>query len=87
MPLASRIGIDQVAPGGVLIGSIATVRVQGVKVAQVGTGIPAHGAHGPATMITGSAIARSFGIPLVRAGDAASCGHVSTGSGHVSFNA
>ena len=66
------------------------MKIGGRKVVLVGDAIAAHPpcpkvpVHCAATMAAGSSWVKIGGVPICRAGDAASCGHASTGSGWVS---
>lgn len=80
----ARVGVDT-AGGVVLPGPNATVMVNGLPAAVVGCPVAPHGdpPHSTAFLVTGSGSVFVGGLPLVRAGDRASCGHVVTGSGDV----
>lgn len=85
MPGISRIGLD--TAGGVITGPpmAATVLVNGAPVAVLGAMVAPHGTgpHLAATMIAASATVFAGGLPVCRAGDAASCGDTATGSSDV----
>jgi uncharacterized Zn-binding protein involved in type VI secretion len=87
--LASRVGID--TAGGLILptGQQLTVRIQGLPWAVVPAQIADHGSgsHNSAQIVAGSPLVRVGGQPVVRAGLPATCGHVATGSGHVSVGA
>lgn len=85
MPGVARVGQD--TAGGVLLnGGNSTVFVNGSPGAVLGTQVSGHGdaPHSGPSMITASSTVFFNGIPVCRQGDAASCGHTSTGSGNVS---
>ena len=86
MPGIARVGID--TAGGLIVGPplAPTVFVNGAPIVVVGTLVAPHGAgpHAIATMIQGSAVVFAGGLPVCRAGDAASCGDTATGSNDVS---
>lgn len=85
MPGISRVGVD--AAGGTIIGNLApTVFVNGAPIAVKGAEVASHGPapHSPKPVMVGcSSTVFANGIPVVRAGDSASCGHAATGSGDV----
>lgn len=82
MPGVSRVGVD--TAGGTITGpGASTVFANGSKVSIKGDSVQAHspgGIHNSATMIEGSSDVFAEGTEVVRAGDAASCGHTATGS-------
>tara|TARA_A100001015_G_C14488672_1_gene518357 strand:- start:201 stop:467 length:267 start_codon:yes stop_codon:yes gene_type:complete len=82
MPGVSRVGVDTAA--GTITGpGASTVFVNGSKVSLIGDSVAAHspgGIHNSATMVEGSSDVKAEGTGVVRAGDAASCGHTATGS-------
>lgn len=85
MPGVARVGVDRA--GGVITGILApSVRVNGAPVAVRGAQVAPHGngVHAHAVLVGASATVRAGGILVCRAGDAASCGHLDTGSGNVS---
>ena len=85
MPGISRVGVD--TAGGTIIGNLApTVRINGSSVAVTGASVASHGTgpHASPTMSGHSSTVRANGIFICRAGDAATCGHVATGSSTVS---
>lgn len=89
MPNVSRALVDTVG-GGVITGVLqAIVRHGGFNVAVVGALVADHGSgsHNAAHLLASSAIVRINGLGVVRAGDAATCGHLATGSSHVRVNA
>ena len=80
----SRVGLD--AAGGIIIGNLApTVKVDNQPVAVKGAIIAPHGPspHDVAVMVGASSTVFANNIPVCRAGDAASCGDVASGSGDV----
>lgn len=81
MPGIARKDID--SAGGIqLAGGQNFVRVEGHIVVLLGDPVQGHGPapHAAPVMAEGSPFVRINGIPVCRAGHAASCGHVSTGS-------
>lgn len=81
----SRVGQD--TAGGKIVGALqTTVFANGKLVAVKGAAIIPHGGGPHAAPVTkaASSTVKAGGIPVVRAGDAASCGHPATGSGNVS---
>jgi uncharacterized Zn-binding protein involved in type VI secretion len=84
MPGASRVGVD--TAGGVINGNLApTVLVNGSPIVVKGAGVAGHGvgAHAGPVMVGASGTVLANGIPVCRAGDAASCTHQATGSPNV----
>ncbi len=82
MPGIARQGLD--AAGGTQIaGGQATVYANGVLVVVLGDPVAGHGdaPHAQPVMASASTTVFAGGIALCRAGDLASCGHASTGSG------
>jgi len=82
MPLASVASVDT-AGGGVIAGGSQTIaRFQGNLLAVVGDSIAAHGIgpHAAANIAAGSAAVTISGLSVARAGDAATCGDLVTGS-------
>jgi uncharacterized Zn-binding protein involved in type VI secretion len=85
MPAKARVGIDTVG-GGLIIGpGCTTVMVEGAPASIIGDAVAPHepfeGEHLTATLVEGSATVYAEGRPVVRLGDAASCGHfVETGA-------
>lgn len=72
--------------GGVLqSGSNTTVRCNGLYIAVYGTPVNGHGdsPHSRPRMVTASATVRVGSIGVCRAGDVASCGHITSGSPNV----
>lgn len=88
MPGLARQTADS-AGGAQLNGGQSFVRVDGLKVVVVGDPVANHGSspHAAATMIQGSTLLRIDGVAACRAGNAASCGHTTTGSNWVSVSA
>lgn len=85
MPGISRVGVD--AAGGTITGNLApTVKVNGSPVAVQGAAVAGHGRspHSSPVMDGHSGTVKANGIPICRAGDAATCGHAASGSGNVS---
>ena len=81
---ASRVGTD--TAGGSITGpGDSTVLVNGDPISIIGDSVASHGSgsHASATMTSGSSTVFVGGVGVVRAGDAASCGHTATGSGNV----
>ena len=79
MPGVSR---DNDTAGGDLIPSQTTVFANDEEIIVHGDGVASHGLppHAAATMIAGSKNVFIGGKAVVNAGDAATCGHTSTGS-------
>ena len=88
MPGASRVGID--TAGGLITGPGATtVKINDFTACVKGDAVADHGtgAHDNAHFNSFfSPDVEMGGLPTVRAGDAASCGHVATGSSDVFIN-
>lgn len=86
MPGISRVGVD--TAGGTIVGNLApTVFVNGAPIVVQGADVESHPPFPPHTgqpvMVGHSSTVFACGIPVVRQGDAASCGHPATGSGSV----
>ena len=84
MPGASRVGVD--TAGGIISGpGSSSVKVNGATVSVLGDSVVNHGTspHNAATMVAGSSSVFAGGVSIVRSGDAASCGHIATGSTNV----
>lgn len=84
MPGMARVGVD--AAGGIITGNLApTVFVNGAPVVVQGAAVAPHGSgpHADAVTAACSGTVRAQGIFVCRAGDAASCGHIDSGSGNV----
>lgn len=86
MPGISRVGVD--AAGGTIVGNLApTVFVNGAPIVVKGADVEPHPPLPPHTtapvMVGCSSSVFANGIPVVRQGDAASCGHPASGSGDV----
>ncbi len=80
----SRVGQDKASTP--ITGALqSTVKVNGKLVAVKGATIAPHGAGPHAAPVTKgcSSTVKAGGIPVVRAGDAASCGHPCTGASNV----
>ena len=84
MSLLARRNVDT-AGGLIQTGVSHHVRVQAAQPAQFSDPVASHGTapHDAAFMIQGSTFVRIQGVPVVIAGNLASCGHAATGSGHV----
>lgn len=83
----ARVATD--SAGGVIVGVLApTVYVNGVHVAVLNSAVAGHGtgAHAAPVMAACSATVFAGGIGVCRAGDAASCGDVASGSSNVFAN-
>lgn len=81
MPGVARVKVD--SAGGLINGPGSdTVFVNNANVSLIGDAVASHGTtpHNNATMAEGSATVFASGIGVVRAGDAATCGHTATGS-------
>lgn len=84
MPGVSRVSMD--SAGGTIAEALApSVRVNGAPVALLGCAVTPHGigAHAGPIMAEASGTVFAGGIALCRAGDAASCGDLASGSGDV----
>jgi uncharacterized Zn-binding protein involved in type VI secretion len=84
MPGVSRIGVD--TAGGTIVGNLApTVYVNDVPIVVKGADIEGHGrgSHSRPVMDGSSSTVYANNILICRADDAATCGHVATGSGNV----
>ena len=84
MPGISRVGVD--AAGGTIVGNLApTVLVNGSPIAVKGAAVAGHGlgSHSGPVMVGSLRSVTANGIPVCRAGDAASCGDAASGSGNV----
>jgi uncharacterized Zn-binding protein involved in type VI secretion len=84
MPGISRVNQD--IAGGVIVGNLApTVFVNGKPVAVRGALVAGHGrgGHRGPIMVGHSKTVFANGIGVCRKGDAASCGHIATGSSNV----
>lgn len=80
----SRVGVD--SAGGLIAQALApTVYVNSKNVTCKGAQVIPHGIgiHASAVMVGASSTVYAGGIQISREGDAASCGHVSTGSTNV----
>lgn len=82
MPGVARVGTDA-AGGTILGGGNSHVFCNGALVAVLGDAVAGHGKSPHAAPVMASASGSVFinGIPVCRAGDAASCGHGASGSG------
>ena len=85
MPGIARVGRDT-AGGLIAGGGNDKVLVEGFPAAVIGDAVVGHGPgpHGGPVMAFGSTRVRANGKPICRAGDAASCGDVATGSSKAS---
>lgn len=86
MPTCARVGAD-FAGGVQLGGGNSFVTSDGLLVSVVGDTIAPHGRGGHGgyiVMVSGSSFVTINGIPVCRAGDSASCGHSTSGSGVLS---
>lgn len=74
-------GLD--TAGGVVSATQAVVSADGAPVVTVGSPVADHGKspHKGVTMVSGSSVMSIDGVPVCRAGDSASCGHVASGQG------
>ena len=84
MPAISRVGSNQA--GGVIVGpGASTVIAEGARVSLKGDKVAAHGRppHTSPTMVGSSGTVFAQGKPVVRAGDAATCGHAANGASTV----
>lgn len=83
MPGIARVGID--IAGGVQLPLISSVFVNGALVQVLGGPVAGHGIgpHAGPIMATASSSVFAEGIPVCKAGDSASCGHVTSGSPNV----
>lgn len=81
----SRAGID--TAGGVILTGSSTVRVNGFPIALNGAPVTPHGddAHAGASMIATTGTVFVNGTAVVRAGDAATCGDIASGSSTVNI--
>jgi uncharacterized Zn-binding protein involved in type VI secretion len=84
MPGLVREGLDA-AGGTQLAGGQASVHANGARVVVLGDPVAGHGEPPHAAPVIAQASASVFaeGRPVCRAGDAASCGHVTSGSADV----
>ena len=84
MPGIARVGADS-AGGTQLQGTNFSVFVNGMPAQVLNGPVEGHGdsPHNSPTMSSASYTVFCAGMPVCRAGDVASCGHVSTGSGNV----
>ena len=84
MPGLAREGLDA-AGGAQLAGGQASVHANGARVVVLGDPVAGHGPppHAAPVMAQASASVFAGGKPVCRAGDAASCGHASSGSADV----
>ena len=79
---------SQDSAGAILIGGSTNVIVNGTGAVRIGDAVKPHalGPHTSAVMVTGSSTVFVNDIPVCKAGDLASCGHKSSGSGNVFAN-
>ena len=85
MAQASRVGIDN-AGGGLILGAgNLLVNIDGAAWTVVGDSVADHGtgSHNSPNMTVGSGLVSIDGIAACVAGNAASCGHTTTGAGLV----
>lgn len=84
MPAVTRVSKDA-AKGAVLGPGSPTVFTEGSRTSLLGDKVAPHGKppHASPTIIEGSKTVFATGKPVVRKGDAASCGHVTTGASTV----
>ena len=84
----ARKSVDN-AGGAQLAGQQSFARCEGRIIVLQGDPVQGHGLppHSAPVMAEGSAFVRINGQPVCRAGDSASCGHASTGSGSMRINA
>jgi uncharacterized Zn-binding protein involved in type VI secretion len=82
MPGITVKGLDS-AGGTQLAGGQATWKVDGQPIVLLGDPVAGHGIapHAAPVMAEGSAWMKFNGIPVVRAGHKANCGHAATGRG------
>jgi len=84
MPGVSRVGVD--SAGGTITGpGVPSVIVNGAPISIKGDAVAGHGIgpHAGPVMVGSSGTVFAGGIGIVRAGDAASCGDIATGSSDV----
>lgn len=77
----ARVGLD--SAGGIQLGGgVARTRVGGGLVSVLGDAVAGHGTgpHASPIMAEGSPRFRINGLPVVRAGHLATCGHAATGT-------
>ncbi len=73
--------------GGTIRPLQTVAKINGEPIGVVGCPVDSHApcpdpsSHCSAVMVQGSTIAKISGVPICRAGDAASCGHTATGQG------
>lgn len=86
---ASRVGTD--SAGAIISGpGVSSVKVNGSTISVLGDNVTPHNPddtphkNGP-VMVSASSTVFANGIPVVRAGDSASCGHSASGSGNVNI--
>ena len=85
MPGVTRVGVDS-AVGTILGPGVPSVIVNGAPISIKGDAVAGHspgGVHSGPVMVGSSVTVFAGGIGVVRAGDAASCGDVATGSSDV----
>jgi uncharacterized Zn-binding protein involved in type VI secretion len=87
MPGIARVGVDA-AGGTLLAGGNGNVYVNGALIEVQGGPVQGHGIgpHASPTMVGASGTVYANGIAVCRSGDAASCGHIASGSGDVFAN-
>jgi uncharacterized Zn-binding protein involved in type VI secretion len=84
MPGIARDGLDA-AGGAQLAGGQGSVHADGARVVVLGDPVAGHGEppHAAPVMAQASGSVFAGGLPVCRAGDAASCGHATSGSADV----
>jgi uncharacterized Zn-binding protein involved in type VI secretion len=85
MPNAAKVG-ESLAGGTITGPGCSTVFVEGLPLSVVGDTVAPHGIapHNSSAIVTGSTLVLAEGLPVVRVGDLASCGHtVSIGAATV----
>lgn len=86
---ATRVGAD--SAGATITGpGVSSVKVNGSSISVIGDNVTPHSPidtphMASPVMVSASATVFAGGKPVVRAGDSASCGHSSSGSGNVNI--